>query len=253
MAVEQGNVVGARDPLFEAPRRNFIALRERRFFSGMAIALLITVLVGFSRTYYLNGAFGEPFVLTPLLHWHGIAFSAWMLLLVAQTSLIAAARVDLHRRLGIAGVALAALLVILGSAVAITRTSDGTIADHGAPPLVFLAVPLFGMLVFCVLVAAAVYWRRQAAFHKRLMLLATLELVTAALARVPGIDALGPPGFFAATDLFVLAIAAYDLITSKRIHPATLWGGLFLIVSQPLRLVIGGSSAWLAFAGWLTG
>ena len=52
--------------------------------------------------------------------------------------------------------------------------------------------------------------------------------------------------------MFILALAAYDLVSRKRVHPATIWGGLFLVVSQPLRLVIGGSAAWTAFAAWLT-
>ena len=54
-----------------------------------------------------------------------------------------------------------------------------------------------------------------------------------------------------ATDLFIVAWA-YDLVAWKHIHPATLWGGLLIVASQPLRLMISGTPAWLAFAGWLT-
>jgi hypothetical protein len=228
------------------------ARRERRFFAGMAVAFALTVLAGFSRSYYFNGAAGERFELSPLLHWHGAVYTAWMLLLVVQTLLVAARRTDLHRRLGVAGVALAGGMIALGSAVAITRTASGAIADQGVPPLLFLAVPLFGMVVFGALVGAAVVLRRRSAFHKRLMLLATLELVTAAVSRLPYVEDWGPAGFFGVTDLFVVAIAAYDYATAKRIHPATLWGGLVLVASQPLRLAIGGSPPWLAFAAWLT-
>jgi hypothetical protein len=228
------------------------ARRERRFFAGMAVAYALTVLAGFSRSYYLNGFAGEPFELSPLLHWHGAAYTAWMVLLVVQTFLVAARRTDLHRRLGVAGAALAVVMIALGSGVAITRTASGAIADHGAPSLVFLAVPLFGMVVFAALVGAALVLRRRSAFHKRLMLLATLELVTAAVSRLPFVEDWGPVGFFGVTDLFIVAIAAYDFATARRIHPATLWGGLAFVASQPLRLAIGGSPPWLAFAAWLT-
>jgi hypothetical protein len=101
--------------------------------------------------------------------------------------------------------------------------------------------------------------RKSAAIHTRLVLIATLELVTAAVGRLPGVfvplgafGPLGPLGLFGLTDLFVVAIALYDLATLKRLHAATLWGGLFLIASQALRLVIGPTAAWQTFAGWLT-
>jgi len=225
---------------------------ERRFFGSMAVALALTVLAGFARTYYFNDLVVQPFALTPLLHLHGAVFTAWMFLLVAQTMLIATRRVNVHMRLGIAGAVLAALMVPLAMIVAVTRTSSGVTLDRGVPPLVFLAVPLVGMVVFAVLIGAAVYLRRNSAAHKRLMILATVELATAAVARLPFVESWGPLGFFGVSDLFVVALIVYDLKTAKRVHPATIWGGLFLVASQPLRLVIGGSDAWIAFATWLT-
>ena len=227
-------------------------LRERRFFAGMAIVFAATVLAGFSRSYYFNGLAADAFDLSPLLHWHGAAYTAWMLLLVVQTLLIARRRPDLHRRLGVAAVGLALLMVPLGIAVAVTRTASGEMMDRGVPPLLFLAVPVLGMIVFAALVGAALLRRSHSGAHKRLMLLGTLELVTAAVSRLPLVEDWGPIGFFGVTDLFIVAIAVYDLRTIGRVHAATLWGGLFLIASQPLRLVIGGSSAWLSFAAWLT-
>jgi len=227
--------------------------QERRFFGAMAVALALTVLAGFSRTYYFNDLVSKPFTLTPLLHWHGAVFSAWMLLLVAQTTLIATHRVNMHMRLGIAGAALAVLMVPLGMFVAISRTESGAVADQGVPPLVFLAVPLIGMLVFAGLIGVALYLRRNSGAHKRLMMLATLELATAGVSRLPFVEDWGPVGFFGVADLFIVALVIYDIATRKRVHAATIWGGLFLITSQPLRLVIGGSAAWIAFATWLIG
>jgi len=225
---------------------------DRMFFGGIAWVLSVTVLAGFSRTYYFNDFVADPFPLSPLMHLHGAVYSAWMLLLVLQTTLIARGRFRLHRRLGVAGCVIAASMVVLGIAVAVTRTADGVTADRGVPPLVFLAVPLVGMLVFAVLFGAAVLLRRQAATHKRLMLLASFEIVTAAVARLPVVETWGPLGFFGVIDLFVIAMVAYDIATLKRVHAATVWGGLFFVLSQPLRLVIGGSTPWISFATWLT-
>jgi hypothetical protein len=222
------------------------------FFSAMAILLAATVLAGFSRTYYFNEAVATPFPLSPLLHWHGAVYSTWLVLLVTQTTLIARGQVSWHRRIGFFGCAVAAAMIVLGIAVAVTRTASGVTLDRGVPPLVFLAVPLLGMPLFAILFGAAVLLWRRVAVHKRLMLLATLEIVTAAVARLPFVENWGPIGFFGVIDLFVLAMLAYDLIALKRVHPATVWGGLFFVLSQPLRLLVGSSAAWLSFASWLT-
>jgi nitrate/nitrite transporter NarK len=85
------------------------------------------------------------------------------------------------------------------------------------------------------------------------MLLATISILTAAVARLPfEFLKAGPPAFFALTDLFILPCLLYDLATRRRVHRATLWGGLLIIASQPLRLMIAGTHAWIAFATWLT-
>jgi hypothetical protein len=69
--------------------------RDRWFFTGMALAAALTVFVGFARCYYLRSAFGGP-PLPPLVHLHGVLFTAWILLFVTQTSLVAASRWDLQ-------------------------------------------------------------------------------------------------------------------------------------------------------------
>src|ERR1700737_2907465 len=86
---------------------------DHLFFSGMALLMLATVFVGFARTYYLAGVFHAPLP-SLTIHLHGAAFTSWILLLVTQTSLVSAGRVDIHRKLGIAGFMLASLMVVLG-------------------------------------------------------------------------------------------------------------------------------------------
>lgn len=234
------------------PRIITVRRRERLFYLGMAVAILITVFAGFSRSYFLKAQFGTP-PLSTLLHVHGLVFTSWILLFLAQTSLIAARRTDIHRRLGVLGGVLAALILILGTTTAIIRVKGGSAPIPGVPPLAFLAVPLFDMVVFAILVGAAFYYRHRPDVHKRLMTLATVSLLSAPIARLPlEFMKAGPPAFFGLTDLFILALLVYDLVTRRRVHPATALGGLLIVVSQPLRLVISGTPAWLAFAGWLT-
>lgn len=225
--------------------------RERLFYVGMAVAIVATAFAGFARTYYLRWHYDAP-PLMPLLHLHGLVFTSWLLLLLAQTSLVAANRVDLHRRLGVAGAALAALMVVVGTVTAVTRAGQGA-APTGVPPLVFLAIPLGDMVMFAGLAGAGLWFRRRPDLHKRLMLLATTALMAAPIARLPfGVLQAGPPAFFGLADLFLVALIAYDLVTRRRVHRATLVGGLALVLSQPLRLMLSGTGAWLAFAAWLT-
>lgn len=227
--------------------------RERVFYTGMAAAFLLIVFAGFARTYYLRPYFA-PTPLHPLLHLHGIVFSAWLVLLLAQTALVAAKRTGTHRRLGVAGAVLAALMVLVGSATAIIRAKIVEVPPDAASPLVFLTIPLGDMLVFALLAGAGFYFRRRLDVHKRLMLLATISILPAAVARLPFdfIQQYGPLAFFGLTDLFVVVCLAYDLAARGRFHRATVLGGLLLVVSHPLRLVVGNTQAWLSFAEWLT-
>jgi hypothetical protein len=78
-------------------------------------------------------------------------------------------------------------------------------------------------------------------------------ILAAAIARLPfPIMKAGPPAFFGFTDAFVVACIVYDLITLKRVHRATVFGAILIIASQPLRLMLGETHAWLSFANWLT-
>jgi FtsH-binding integral membrane protein len=224
---------------------------RRRFYTGIALAIAITVFAGFAPTYYLRPYYQS----TPLggaRHLHGVVFTAWVLLFLIQTTLVPAGRVALHRRLGVGGAVLAGLLVVVGTTMAIVTARDGR-GPLGIPPLSFLAVPFFDMVVFTGLAGTGLWHRRRADIHKRLMTLATIALLGAPIARLPfGAPLVGLPGVFALADLFIVACIVYDLATLRRVHPATLWGGLAIVISQPLRLAISGTALWLGFARWVT-
>ncbi len=226
---------------------------ERRFYLGMALAMLAAVFLGFARSFFLRPWFPAfPAPPEPVFYLHGAVFTAWCVLLVLQPGLVAWDRVDLHRKLGWLGAGLALAMLSLGTlgALVAARRPTGFVGIP-VPPLQFLAVPLADMLLFGSLIGLAIAKRRDLQSHKRLMLLASINLVTAGIARWPlAIMDGGPPVFFALTDLFVLALAGWDLATRRRLHPATLWGGLAILVSQPLRLVLSGTAAWLTFARW---
>lgn len=231
---------------------------DRVFYSGMAILMALTVVAGFAPTYYLRGYFGGPATfsgqtaLSPLLHVHGALFTGWMLLFIVQTALVAGRRVALHRRLGVAGVVLAGAMVAVGVQTAIAAAARGS-APPGVDPLAFLAIPLFDMALFAGFVTAAVRLRRNKEAHKRLMLLAYVSIVTAGVARLPGVMLYGPPVFFGLSFLFVVMGIGYDLFSRGRVHRAYLWGGAVLLASVPLRLAISGTPAWRAFAELLVG
>ena len=227
---------------------------ERRFFLGMALALFAAVFLGFARSFFLRPLFPEwPSPSEAIFYFHGAAFVAWIVLLVTQASLVTAGRTDLHRVIGPFGVALAAIMVVLGTLAALVAANrpSGFIGIP-VPPLQFLAIPIFDMVLFPLCVGLAIAQRRNAQSHKRWMLLGTIGLVTAAVARWPGVVGVGPLLFFGLTDLFIVAVAIWDFRSLGKLHPVTLWGGLMVVLSQPLRLVISGTDAWMSFARWLT-
>ena len=223
----------------------FSAMRaERVFFSAMAALILATVFVGFARTYYLAGLFRAPLP-SPIIHVHGAVFSSWLLLLIAQTSLVAVGRVDLHRRLGIAGFILACLMFALG----LLAGADGLRRGIGRDPLAFYMLSIQDMFLFPTLVYFAFRARSNPPEHKRFILLATIAIIPAAIARWP-FDFVHrkPPIAYAISYVFLLLLIAYDLWSDRKIHRSTLWAGLLIIVTHAVSAPIAQTAAWHSFA-----
>jgi len=226
------------------------ASEPARFYLYAALGAAIVVFIGFAPSYFLKGIFGAP-PLYPLLHLHGFIMTSWFVLFAAQTWLVAARRVRLHRRLGILGVLLASAILIVGTAVLIIGTRLGHNAGLPAPMVV--CISLVNFLVFGVLVAAAIGFRGRSEFHKRLMLLATLNLLTAPISRIPlqFIQSGGTLAVFGSLDLIILICVGYDTVRHRRLHAAFAWGALLSVVWPVLAIQLGGTSVSNRFANWL--
>ena len=226
-------------------------VNDRRLYKLAAILIPLIVLAGFARTYYLKPFFHTPDLPGRIVHLHGIVMTAWVLLFIAQVTLVAKRRTRIHQRLGILGGILAALVVTVGTLTALFAAAR----EHtpGPPALQFLIIPLGDMFIFGVLIGLALYYRRKLHVHKRLMLLAAINLLTPAIARIPlsFITNGGPLAFFGLTDLCLLVAVGFDTVKNRRLHPVFLWGSIFLIVMQPLRLLLAGTNAWMSFAAAL--
>jgi hypothetical protein len=156
---------------------------KRSFYPVMAALSAAIVFAGFARTFYLRSHFVHA-PLAMLLLMHGAVFTPWLVLLLVQVSLVAAGRVDLHRRLGMAGAGLAAVMAVLGMATLLYAGRHGFSPPGGPPPMVFLVIPLFDILMFEGLFIAAFLHRRRPQTHKRLMVLATIAILPPAVARL---------------------------------------------------------------------
>ena len=233
----------------------FLGFR-RWFFAALAATATTVTFVGFAPTYYLKGFF-DTASLPARVHVHAVLFTTWVLLFLTQSALVATKRTVLHRRLGLVGVLLVMPMLVSGVAVAVARARSDSRLVAGplanVSPSTFLVIPLTSVLLFAPLAAVGLYYRHRPDVHKRFMLLATIALLPPALGRIPVLAAGGPAAFFGVTLGFIIAVVAHDYFTRRKIHPATLWGGMVLAASFPGRLALGNTEAWQVFARWLIG
>lgn len=226
---------------------------DRQFYTGMAIAAAVVVFVGFAPSYFLRASY-QPTPLPTYLHVHGLLFTAWIALFIAQTSLVAARRTNIHRRLGWVMASLAALMVVVGTTAGIWSMRRQVEAGFAQQAQAFLTTPLFSMAAFAGFVTAAIAWRRETQTHKRLMLLATISILDAAVARLP-VELLRTSNwsYLPTTDVFLAAAILYDLASRHSVHRAYLWGGGLLVIEQALRIPVGETAAWQAIARAIIG
>jgi FtsH-binding integral membrane protein len=224
------------------------AAPDRRFFTAMAAIALIAAFAGFAPTYYLKAYFEAP-ALKPWVHVHAALFTIWVLLLLVQTQLIRTGQFYWHRALGQAALTIAILMVVTGILVIVSKPRP-TAASRA-----FIFTPLLTLILFPLFVAAALRFRRDAATHKRLMLLATMMLLSAATQRVLlffGVNPLPYLHHVATYVLILVPLAIYDFARLGRLHAATAWGGGILIARHGLHELVADTPQWQAAAAWLT-
>lgn len=220
--------------------------RRRYFFAGIALLLTGFVFWGFAASYYLPLLKGT-LELSPLLHFHGVVFTAWMLFFLSQALLMAGGKRRVHMTLGWAGAGLASVIVVLGVVVTLSVIAGGAAAGQSEETQRFVIWPLTDILLFAVLFGLAIGKRRRPETHKRLVILAMLAMMPPALVR------LSFPYFgmnpWPATLVIAAVIVAgmvHDHYRHGRIHPAWWIGGVIVAGSLPLRVAVADTDLWIA-------
>ncbi|HRH46463.1 MAG TPA: hypothetical protein PKY82_32770 [Pyrinomonadaceae bacterium] len=219
---------------------------DRNLYLAAGVLFPLLVFIGYFKTYYLSKFFEVPPIANSLVHLHAIVMSVWVLYFTAQVALIRTKNIKLHMTMGMAGIALAAIVVIVGLATAY----DSHVVRHTAPPGLnpysFLVIPLGDMALFILFFAGAIYYRKKPFEHKSLMLMTAINFAAPAIARIPVVSpeyfllwAFGVPCLIAVTCLIGLSIR------HRKINKVLALAVLLFVVLQPLRISIGLSDWWV--------
>jgi hypothetical protein len=230
----------------------------------MAYLCAAVGVVGFTPTYWyplLTGTIAVP----PILHLHALVFYGWLALFIVQSHFAATRRMTRHREFGVAAVSLVTAMCFIGVAAAVHSMKQADAAGFGDAARGFSVVPITGIFFFAVLFALALLNVRRPDVHRRLLLIATVSLLNAAVGRLfvlaigaplPTTTAAPPPIFVTIlpgllADLLLIPAMLHDRKHLGYVHRIYWIGGAALLASQFLRVPIGNSAAWQAFAGWL--
>lgn len=221
--------------------------RRKSFFVVCAAILVVIMAVGFAPSFYAPGLLKSEAELakrTPLPGYivaHGVLLTLWFLGLFAQALLVNVRRVDLHRKVGVAGACLA--LAVFGLSFFVNLRSAPHLAATGMS-ISRVALPVIGnfgvLLLFGMLVTAAIALRKKPDFHKRYLLIASVGMIAPAIARWPGAEETLPLSVVLPQIAFLVALFVFDRRRLGRFHKATILGTVaYLVVmgvSVPLAL-----------------
>jgi len=234
-----------------AHSRNF----EHRFFFAVAVLFPLAVLIGFAPTFYFKPLFNSPPIPRAVVYIHGFLMTAWVALFITQVYLISSKRIRIHQKLGVFAIFLGIAIIVSGMIMTVAAAKYGsTSTPPGMPPLDFMIVPMGDIVVFAILFATAVYYRKNAANHKRLIFLTVLNFLPPAIARFPGglTDNFGPLWFYGVPTLITLAVLIGDTWKHRKLNKVFLFASIFYISSLWLRLPFSATDTWRNFAAWLT-
>jgi len=228
-----------------ATTNQFKTFLSRYFYLCMSLVLAALVILGFSRTVNANLFHARP--PRPLLLWiHGVAFSTWIVFFIAQSALVRARKVSVHRALGWFGAGLAMLMVFLGVAVAVVMTRFDTVVLQQKGVDAFLSVPFADMMLFGSLITLAIYWKKKPEYHRRLIFIASCQLMDAAVGRFDFI--FNHSLFYLILDGLIVLGVLRDWVVDKRVHKVYLYALPTLIVVQSLAIY-----AWRINPKWWQG
>jgi hypothetical protein len=234
----------------QAPQTNRKA--DRIFFPVMLVLILITVWIGFARTYYAVGMVKAPLP-DAMIHIHAVVFTGWLVLLIVQTGLVSAKRTDIHKKLGMFAMGWACLMVAVALPAATDMLRRGKYPpDFPLGAKTFYVVPVAAIVLFAILIYRSYRTRLQPAVHKRLILIATVAILGAAINRWP--YAFMHHGHWI-PDLvdysFLVMLALYDWASTGRVQRVTVWASALVIVVDQLKIPLAMTPLWQAFAGAL--
>jgi len=218
---------------------------SRYFYLTMSFVLAGLVVWGFSRTVDDHLFHANP--PRPLLLWvHGTAFATWIIFFILQSALVRVRKVSVHRFLGWFGAVLAPAMVVLGFTVAIVMTRFDTAVLHQTGIESFLSIPFADMVIFGACMALAIYWRKKPEYHRRLIFIASCQLMDAAIGRFDFF--FNHNLFYPALDFLIALGMIRDWVVDGRIHKVYLYAIAPLIVVQSLAVY-----AWRLNPAWWQG
>lgn len=262
--------IAARQPAASTQRTT---RKTRRFYIGAGVFAILLAFAAFAPSLIDQSRRYAPPDAWVLVH--GATALTWLALFLTQAALVARGRVATHRRLGSAGVVIAAAVIVLAFYVVIDgafRQSDlsGDVARlllrPGAPPLTEaeLIAGIWGpggnLLSFTILVAAGLLFRHRPEVHKRFMVYALVPFAINSLLHLSGhLVGLVPVGqsvlqgfWLIAVLLLLTAVPIYDKVSKGRIHPASVWIPVMFVAWTLLsQAVIYRSAPAFKLASWI--